>query len=110
MIGVLKHALRLQEQHRVPDGGGGWHTVWQDVTLHPRIYASIASLGGGDAVQFYKRTPQVSHRLRIRYRGDIAAGMRMVDDSRAQVYEVLSVRDVAGDERWLEIAARRAAL
>lgn len=110
MIGALKHALRLQEQHRVPDGGGGWHSVWQDVMLHPRVYAAIKTSGGGDALRLHKREPQTSHHLHIRYRGDVAAGMRLVDDSRGQVYEVLSARDADGGERWLEIAARRAPL
>lgn len=107
MIGALKHMLRLQEQHTAPDGGGGLHTVWQDVTLHPVIYAAIETRGGGEAVRLQRREPQITHHLHIRFRGDIMAGMRLVDTVRGHAYEILSVRDTAGDEKWLEITARQ---
>ena len=110
MIGDLKHALRLQEQHTAPDGGGGLHTVWQDVTLHPVVYAAIETAGGGDALRFHKREPQTSHRLRIRFRGDVTAGMRLTDPAHGFAYEILSVRDATGTEKWLEMAVRRGAL
>lgn len=107
MIGALKHSLRLQEQHRVPDGGGGWHTVWQDVTLHPLVYAAIETAGGGERMRFHKREPETSHILRIRYRGDITSGMRFIGADGSYSYDVLSAVDRRGDERWLEIAVRR---
>lgn len=110
MIGALKHALRLQEQQTAPDGGGGLHTVWQDVTLHPVIYAAIETLGSGETLRQYRREPQTSHRLRIRFRGDITPGMRFVDSVRGHAYAVLSVRDATGDEKWLEITARQSAV
>lgn len=109
MIGNLKHALKLQEKHRVPDGGGGWHEVWQDVTLHPLVYAAIATVGGGDALWFHRRMPQISHKITLRYRADVTAGMRLLDTARGKAFEVLSVRDSTGDERWIEIAAREIA-
>lgn len=107
MIGGLKHALKLQEKHRVPDGGGGWHEVWQDVTLHPLVYAAIAAAGGGETLRFHQRHPQTSHKITLRFRGDVAAGMRLVDAARGKAYEVLSIRDATGEERWLEIFARQ---
>lgn len=45
-IGALRHALRLQNVLKTPDGGGGWHTVWQDAALHPLVYAAIETAGG----------------------------------------------------------------
>ncbi|MDP2204750.1 MAG: head-tail adaptor protein [Alphaproteobacteria bacterium] len=105
MIGALRHALRLQTAHRAPDGGGGWHLVWQDVAARPLVYAAIESAGGGEALRQHKRTPAVSHRLRIRYRSDMTAGMRLIDMAGGAAYEIVSLHDAAGDARWLEIAA-----
>lgn len=105
MIGALRHALRLQAAHRAPDGGGGWHLVWQDAARNPLVYAAIDTAGGGEALRQHRRTPAVSHRLRIRYRADIAPGMRLVEAAGVAAYEVISVHDAAGDARWLEVAA-----
>lgn len=105
MIGALRHALRLQAAHRAPDGGGGWHLVWQDAAPNPVIYAAIETAGGGEALRQQQRTPATSHRLRIRHRADVAAGMRLVDAAGRASYEIISVIDAAGDARWLDIAA-----
>lgn len=110
MIGALRHALRLQEAHKSPDGGGGWHLVWQDVTLHPIVYAAIETAGGGERLRHHRRESAVSHHLRIRHRGDIVPGMRLVDAAGTSAYEIVSVRDAAGDGRWLQLAALKKTL
>lgn len=105
MIGALRHALRLQEAHRSPDGGGGWHPVWQDVAAQPLVYAAIETAGGGETLRHHRRESAVSHRLRIRFRADVAAGMRFVDAAGTAAYDIVSVHDAAGEGRWLDIAA-----
>lgn len=101
----MKHALRLQKQHHAADGGGGRHSVWQDVENQAIIYAAITAAGGGEALRQHKRSAQVSHYLRIRYRTDITAGMRFLDAAGDAAYEIISLRDTAGDSRWLDITA-----
>ncbi|MFN7115014.1 MAG: head-tail adaptor protein [Alphaproteobacteria bacterium] len=105
MIGALRHALRLQTAHRAPDGGGGWHLVWQDAASNPVIYAAIETAGGGEVLRQHQRVPAISHRLRIRYRIDVVPGMRLVDATGAAAYEIVSLHDARGDARWLEISA-----
>jgi hypothetical protein len=73
MIGALRHPLRLQKAHHAPDGGGGWHLVWQDVVLNPVVYAAIETAGGGETLRQHRRTPATSHHLRGR-RARHAAG------------------------------------
>jgi len=106
-IGALRHALRLQEAHQVPDGGGGWHTVWQDVTMHPLVYAAIEELGGGESLRQRRRDSDISYRLHIRTRGDVVAGMRLTDTTAKTVYEIISVRQAQSGGSWLELAALR---
>jgi head-tail adaptor len=105
MIGALRHALRLQTAYRAPDGGGGWHLVWQDVAARPLVYAAITAVGSGETLRQHRRTPATSHHLRIRFRNDIAAGMRLVNTAEGAAYEIISVHDAAGDARWLDITS-----
>lgn len=105
MIGALKHALRLQKPHHAADGGGGRHSIWQDVENHAQIYAAITAAGGGDSLRQHKRSPQVSHYIRIRYRSDVEAGMRFLTAGGDAAYEIISLRDTAGDAKWLDITA-----
>ena len=109
-IGALRHALRLQEAHKVPDGGGGWHTVWQDMTMHPLVYAAIEELGSGETLRQRRRDSDISHRLRIRTRGDVVAGMRLVHAAASCVYDIVSVRRIGPEENWMELTALRRAL
>lgn len=107
-IGTLRHALRLQNALKTPDGGGGWHTVWQDAALHPLVYAAIETGGGGEKWQNHRLEENITHRLRLRARADISAGMRLVDTAAHIGYEIISVRAAADDGRFLllEVAAR----
>lgn len=106
-IGALRHALRLQEAHKVPDGGGGWHLAWQDVTMHPLVYAAIEQTGGGETLRQRRRADDISYRLHIRARGDVVAGMRLTDAEAKTVYEIISVRQAQSGENWLELTALR---
>ncbi|MBW7911729.1 MAG: head-tail adaptor protein [Alphaproteobacteria bacterium] len=107
-IGALRHALRLQNALKTPDGGGGWHTVWQDAALHPLVYAAIETAGGGEKLQSHRLEENITRRLRIRARADIGAGMRLVDTAAHIGYEIISVRPAADDGRflWLETTVR----
>lgn len=100
-IGTLRHALRLQNALKTPDGGGGWHTVWQDAALHPLVYAAIETVSGGERLQNHRLEENTTRRLRIRARADIRAGMRLVDAAAHVGYEIISVRAAADDGRFL---------
>jgi SPP1 family predicted phage head-tail adaptor len=103
MIGALRHRLVLQESARTPDSGGGYAQGWANVAANPVLFAALFPAGDGLYVAQRQRKSRVTHRLRIRYREDVAADMRLIDDEKA--YHVQSAADPDGTKAWLDILA-----
>lgn len=103
MIGDLKQRVTVQESALTPDGSGGFTESWQAVAADPEIYAEIIPLSGGEQLRFHQLEITATHRITIRYRGDVTPAMRMVKS--ATVYDIASVTDRGGRGVWLDILA-----
>ena len=85
-LGPLRHKLRIEEQSQTQDGTTGAITVaWETVAT---VYGAIEPLSvrnflAADAVQ-----SKIEANIRIRYRSDINASMRIVDVATDQIYNI----------------------
>ena len=89
--GDLRTSFILQEQIRTADEAGGFAMTWANVTATPVLYGFLESMA------------QHQHRITVRYRGDIAPGMRLLAGTKA--YNIVTATDPAGREEWLIITA-----
>lgn len=92
--GTLRHRITIQRQTETQDGGGQPLDQWTDVTT---VWADVRSPTGLGAIKADAQAQVVKTSIRIRWRTDIASGMRVVFGS--TVYEIGAVLpDHAGRE------------
>ena len=102
----LRHRLTLQQEQQADDGQGGYTRSWQDIV---DIWAEIdpASNGGwmGNAERLADGQIQerIMHKIRIRYRSGINAGMRLTFNER--IFNIRTVTNVNEASEILEILA-----
>jgi head-tail adaptor len=98
--GELTRKVALQTAQRLPDGGGGFETTWQDVT---ELYARIDRAETEEIPERGGRVTRRRCRLTVLHRADIAPGQRLLEGLTA--YNILSLRDIDGRRVYLEIIA-----
>lgn len=99
--GVLRIELSLQQAELTPDGMGGHAQSWQEIaTVFARIepVSANARFGAGQTLE------QVTHRITLRWRADLASGMRFVRAGR--VFEILTAHDPDETQRYLVCRCR----
>jgi SPP1 family predicted phage head-tail adaptor len=100
-IGDLRHRITFQKPIKTPDEYKG-HTVnWQDVVT---VWASIEPLSGREYFYAHQIKNEVSHRVRIRYRSDITAEMRIKHGER--IIGIESIIDLQERHQFLEVLGR----
>lgn len=108
MIGNLHHRLTIQEQHLTPDNAGGFTQTWENVTAHPVVYAAVLPVSGAGRFVGGKTETVVTHKIVLRYRTDIVAGMRLCKGSR--IFSIVSVLNLGEQNRFLEVLAEEIAV
>ena len=103
MIGAMRHLLNIQEEVLTPAAGGSFTRTWQNLVNTPAVYAEIIAASGGTTTDLRRDVATATFRLRIYYRRDIAAGMRLVGADKT--YTIRHVADPDGTERYLVITA-----
>jgi SPP1 family predicted phage head-tail adaptor len=101
MIGKLRHRITIQEESRAADSGGGYTNTWTNLATDPTVWAAIEPLRGREFLQARQLHDAVTHRVTIRHRSDVTAGMRLLRGSRA--FNIRSVIDKDERGRWLEL-------
>lgn len=76
----LRHKLTLQQEIRTPDGAGGYTKSWEDVV---DLWAEIIPVSGNEQLFGMQLQAKISHKILLRYRTGIDAGMRLVFENRA---------------------------
>jgi SPP1 family predicted phage head-tail adaptor len=84
------------------DSNEDYTTAWVEIENYPDVWARKYDLRGkevviADKVQFMYLTVWT-----IRYRTDLKASMRIVDES-GQVYEIVTISEGEGRRAWLDI-------
>ena len=99
--GAFRQELTLEAATLAPDGAGGHAETWAEVaTLFARVEpVSAASRFGAD-----QTLERVTHRVTMRWRGDVASGMRLRRLSR--LLQLVTVHDPDETGRYLVCQAR----
>lgn len=101
--GSLRRELSLQACTPAPDGLGGHTEEWAEVaTLFGRVEPiSASSVFGAD-----QTFEAVSHRITVRWRANLAIGMRFV--SQGRIFDIVTAHDPDDSGRYLVCRAREA--
>jgi SPP1 family predicted phage head-tail adaptor len=102
--GKLRHVAAIQElpAETADDTFGQRAIEWRD--LIARAWVSVEPLSGTELLRAQQVNPEITTRIRMRYRAGIRADMRAV--FRGKAYEFLSVIDVEARGRELELLAK----
>lgn len=98
MIGTLRHRVIFEAKTQTSDEGGGFTESWAALTT---VFAAAESERGDERVDGGRVVSASRLRLRIRYRDDIAADLRLVFKSR--IYAIDWVADPDGKRHWLDL-------
>ncbi|MEO3998560.1 phage head closure protein [Mesorhizobium sp. CAU 1732] len=99
--GSLRHEVAVEAAALIPDGAGGHAESWSEIaTLFARIepVSAQARYGADQTLE------TMTHRITLRFRADIASGMRLRKSSR--LFEILTVHDPDETGRYLICRAR----
>src|SRR5689334_3400988 len=91
-VGTLRRRLTLQLPGGPADGAGGVSRSW---TTLATLWGSLGPLGRSPTVYGDAPSSRATHRVRLRWRADVAAGQRLVMGTRS--FTILTVADP--DER-----------
>ncbi|MCB1497955.1 MAG: phage head closure protein [Bauldia sp.] len=97
--GLLRHRLVIESAAGAPDGAGGEAVTWDTFAT---VWARIAPTASGEEIVAGHLSGIVSHTITMRYRADIAGGMRALH--RGRIFRILVVTDP--DERRRYIVAK----
>lgn len=73
-IGALRHRLTLESPVDVDDGAGGFQRNFAAVTA---IWGALAPVRAADRFAAGRNEWSLTHRVRLRMRGDVAPGCRL---------------------------------
>lgn len=96
-IGALRQRVTIESPVRAEDGGGGATVTWAEVA---EVWAAIAPASANERDIAGRLDGVVSHRVVLRFRGDLAGGMRLRHDGR--VFRVLVAHDPDERRRWTQ--------
>lgn len=95
-IGSLRRRLVLEAPTATPDGIGGTTQVFAAVAA---FWAQVEWLSGAESWRRGRPEQAASHRVSLRWRGDLDAGKRLRDGER--VFDIRAVADPDGSRRRL---------
>lgn len=73
--GTLRHRVTLQRFQQGQDAYGGPVAQWEDVAT---VWASLEAMSGREFFASQQAQSEVTQRIRIRYRPDVTADMRVI--------------------------------
>lgn len=94
--GILRTELVLEQASLAPDGQGGHAESWTEIaTLFGRVepVAATSRFGADQTLE------EVTHRVSLRARADIASGMRLRKGAR--LFDIVTVHDPDESGRYL---------
>lgn len=99
--GDLRVELRLEQMTQSPDGLGGFSESWNETGL---VFAMVEPASARDRFGAGQTLEDVTHRITIRHRPDVASGMRLRRGIR--VFDIRTVHDPDETGRYLVLKAR----
>ena len=94
--GWLRHRVTVEKAAGVPDEAGGETETWDTLAT---LWARLEPTGAGERVVAGHLSGVVTHDITVRWRGDIAGGMRVA--YRGRRFRILAVHDPDETRRYL---------
>lgn len=94
--GAFRHEIVLEGVSLTPDGAGGHVETWSEVAT---FFARVEPVAATSRFGADQRLEDVTHRVTLRHRGDIASGMRM--KHRSRTLRILTIHDPDETGRYL---------
>ena len=99
--GSLRSELALQAATTAPDGQGGHTENWAEIAT---VFARIEPVSATSRFGPDQTMEMVTHRVTLRWRNGVAAGMRFV--RQARIFDIVTVHDPDDTGRYLVCRAR----
>lgn len=99
--GTMRTELVLEQATPVPDGAGGFAESWTELAT---LFAKLEPLAARDRFGADQTLEEVTHRVTIRHRPDVASGMRFARGTRHLA--ILTVHDPDETGRYLVCRTR----
>lgn len=103
-IGELTKLITIQYQTKVSDGMGGNTVTWVDWC---QVWAAVWPLSAKEQVQGNQQTMTITGRIRIRYRANMKASMRLKYGNR--YFNVVSIVNPNEGNEWLDLMVKEVA-
>ncbi len=94
--GSLRHRVVVESAAGAPDGAGGEAVVWDALAT---VWALVEPVAGGERIVAGHLAGVVTHTVTMRFREDIAGGMRVL--YRGRIFRVLVAFDPDETRRYL---------
>jgi SPP1 family predicted phage head-tail adaptor len=99
--GDLRTQLALEQMTPVPDGAGGFGESWSGIAT---LFAKLEPVAARERFGADQALEEVTHRVTVRFRPDVASGMRLTWGTRR--FLVLTVHDPDETGRYLVLRTR----
>jgi len=96
--GALRHRVTFQEKSVTRNDFNEEVVTWSEVAT---VWGSVEDLAGREFLEARRAGAQVTTRIRIRYRSDLAPEMRATWDG--HTYDIEAVMESTGRKRELEV-------
>ena len=100
--GKLNRRLVLEAPVETDDGAGGVARNFGEIAT---LWAAVTPVSAQEEIEAARLGARVTHRIGMRFSGDITTRHRFRDGS--AVYRIVSLRDRDGRKRFLDIAAEQ---
>jgi len=104
-LGAMRRRVELQQEARTPDGGGGFTVSWTTVAT---VWAEITPLAGRERIEAMRLQGELTHRIVIRHRRDLAPDHQWRLRLGARTFNVRAVINQGERDRFLELLCREA--
>jgi SPP1 family predicted phage head-tail adaptor len=96
----LRHRLTLQQEVQTADGAGGNTRTWQNIV---DLWAEINPISGRERAFAGQVQAEISHKITIRYRSGVTAGMRLLYNTR--IFNIRTILNSKENNETLELWA-----
>lgn len=96
--GGLRARVAIERELPIAEAGGSYAPNWQTLAT---LWAQIEPIAGRVVRQGERLESRVTHRITLRYRGDITAGMRVVWGS--QRFSIQAVINLGAQNRFTQL-------
>ena len=100
----LNKRITIEAPTKVPDGGGGFTTVYTDIAT---VFAAVWPTSANEITAANATTMVVSHRIRIRWRSVMRSSWRIKFESR--YFSIVGITSPNEAREWLDLLCKEAA-